>query len=81
MPIIRVKKANKIYETNERGLKHYLKDGYDQIDEKGKIIKRATGGKEVNVAIYNKALDQIDELKKEVADLKAQLEKGKSKEK
>lgn len=76
MPI--VKKLNKIYTIPHESVDSFLKDGFNEIDEKGKIIKRATGGFEVSCAIYNKALDKIEALEKELAELK---KVNKSKEK
>lgn len=69
--MIKVKKGNKIVQIQESALTSYLKNGFDQIDKKGEIVKRATGGKTISVAEYNKALIAINQLKKENENLKS----------
>ena len=68
---VKVKRLNKVVNIEKDFLATYLNDGYDQINDEGKIIKRATGGRNISVAEHNKALDKIDELEAELADLKA----------
>lgn len=68
---VKVKRLNKVLNIEKDFLPSYLNDGFDQIDEDGKIIKRATGGRNISVAEHNKVLDRIEELEKELADLKA----------
>ena len=68
---VKVKRLNKVLNIEKDFLATYLNDGYDQINDEGKIIKRATGGRNISVAEHNKALDKIDELEAELADLKA----------
>ncbi|MCI0767431.1 hypothetical protein ORM34_18135 [Bacillus cereus] len=68
---VKVQRLNKVLHIEKDFLPSYLNDGFDQITEEGKVIKRATGGRNVTLGEYNKALDQIEELKKELADLKA----------
>ena len=68
---VKVKRLNKVLNIEKDFLATYLNDGYDQINDEGKIIKRATGGRNISVAAHNKALDKIDELEAELADLKA----------
>ncbi|PEM10767.1 hypothetical protein [Bacillus wiedmannii] len=68
---VKVKRLNKVLNIEKDFLTTYLNDGYDQINDEGKIIKRATGGRNISVAEHNKALDKIDELEAELADLKA----------
>ncbi|MEK4697909.1 hypothetical protein MKX31_28675 [Bacillus sp. FSL M8-0063] len=67
---VKVQRLNKVLHIEKDFLPSYLNDGFDQITEEGKVIKRATGGRNVTLGEYNKALDQIEELKKELADLK-----------
>lgn len=69
--VVKVKRLNKTLNIDKDRLDSYLLDGYDQIDEEGNIITRATGGRNVSLAEYNKALDRIEELEKELAELKA----------
>ncbi|WP_242227173.1 hypothetical protein [Bacillus cereus group sp. BfR-BA-01315] len=68
---VKVKRLNKVLNIEKDFLESYLNDGFDQISEEGKIIKRATGGRNVTVSEHNAALDRIEELEKEIADLKA----------
>ncbi|EEK91758.1 hypothetical protein ACS2JQ_18470 [Bacillus cereus group sp. BceL101] len=68
---VKVKRSNKVLNIEKDFLATYLNDGYDQINDEGKIIKRATGGRNISVAEHNKALDKIEELEAELADLKA----------
>lgn len=68
MDTVKVRKKNKIKVVNQNRVDAHLKQGYDQIDENGKIVKRATGGRTVSLAEYNKVLDELEELKKTPAD-------------
>ncbi|PFY88772.1 hypothetical protein [Bacillus pseudomycoides] len=67
---VKVQRLNKVLNIEKDFLSSYLNDGFDQINEDGKIIKRATGGRNISVAEHNKALDKIGELEAELADLK-----------
>ena len=68
---VKVKRLNKVLNIDKDFLPSYLNDGFVQISDEGKIIKRATGGRNISVQEYNQALDKIDELEAEVAELKA----------
>lgn len=68
---VKVKRLNKVLNIDKDFLPSYLNDGFDQINDEGKIIKRATGGRNISVQEYNQALDKIDELEEENAALKA----------
>lgn len=68
MDTVKVRKKNKIKVVNQNRVAAHLNQGYDQIDENGKIVKRATGGRTVSLAEYNKVLDELEELKKTPAD-------------
>lgn len=68
---VKVKRLNKVLNIDKDFLASYLNDGFDQINDEGKIIKRATGGRNISVQEYNQALDKIDALKEEIAELKA----------
>lgn len=59
----KVKKSNRILTVNDNAVETYLQRGYDQIDDKGKVIKRATGGRMVPLSEHNAVLDQLEELK------------------
>ncbi|PGX01669.1 hypothetical protein COE40_19060 [Bacillus cereus] len=68
---VKVKRLNKVLNIEKDFLPSYLNDGFDQINEDGKIIKRATGGRNISVQEHNQALDKIDKLEAELAELKA----------
>lgn len=77
----KVKKLNRVLTVSDEAVNGYLRDGYDQIDESGKVLKRATGGRTVAIGEHNKALDKIEALETEVKELKAELKKAKKAEK
>lgn len=65
-----VKRRNKILQIDDRSLKNYLAQGYDEITEDGKVLTLATGGRTVSVGELNAALTEIDKLKAEIKKLK-----------
>lgn len=73
--VVKVKRLNKTLHIDEGRLESYLRDGYDQIDEQGNIVTRATGGREVSLAEHNKVLDENDHLKEENKKLKSEVTK------
>ncbi|HFR4182848.1 MULTISPECIES: hypothetical protein [Bacillus] len=73
--VVKVKRLNKTLNIDKDRLASYLLDGYDQIDEEGNIITRATGGRNVSLAEYNKVLDEKDEFEKENKKLKSEVAK------
>lgn len=73
--VVKVKRLNKTLNIDKGRLASYLLDGYDQIDEEGNIITRATGGRNVSLAEYNKVLDEKDEFEKENKKLKSEVAK------
>ncbi|MED3353545.1 hypothetical protein P4388_34150, partial [Bacillus thuringiensis] len=73
--VVKVKRLNKTLNIDKDRLASYLLDGYDQIDEEGNIVTRATGGRNVSLAEYNKVLDEKDELEKENKKLKSEVAK------
>lgn len=66
----KVKRGNRTLKINDAAVSNYLKQGYDQIDDKGKVLKKATGGRVVTLAEHNKALDEVERLKVENAKLR-----------
>lgn len=76
--IVKVKRLNKTLNIDKDRLASYLLDGYDQIDEEGNIITRATGGRNVSLAEYNKALAEKDALVAENEKLKSENSKLKA---
>lgn len=77
----KVKKLNRVLTVSDEAVNSYLRDGYDQIDESGNVLKRATGGRTVPIGEHNEALDKIETLEAEVKKLKAELKKAKKDEK
>lgn len=67
---VKVRKANRIIHVAAGRLNSYLAQGYDQIDENGKVIKGAIAGKRVPVAEYNKVVKENAQLKQELQALK-----------
>ena len=65
-----VKKKNRVLTVSAEEVPRFLKRGYDQVDEKGKVIQRATGGRMVPLHEHNKALQEIERLKKELQTAK-----------
>ncbi len=68
---VKVQRLNKVLHIEKDFLESYLNDGFDQINEEGKVVKRATGGRNITVAEHNSALDRIEELEAELKELKA----------
>ncbi|EGL82100.1 hypothetical protein CathTA2_2463 [Caldalkalibacillus thermarum TA2.A1] len=72
----KVRRDNRILTVSETEVNKYLQQGYDQIDDKGKVIKRATGGRTVPIAEYNRVLEENEKLKAELEELKKKEKKG-----
>lgn len=72
---VKMRKGNRVIHVNEGRVNSFLAQGYDQINEKGEIVKRATGGRTVNIAEYNAVVEELEALKKENATLKAKITK------
>lgn len=72
----KVRRDNRILTISETEVNKYLQQGYDQIDDKGKVIKRATGGRTVPIAEYNRVLEENEKLKAEIEELKMKEKKG-----
>ncbi|PFD98916.1 hypothetical protein CN288_20300 [Bacillus sp. AFS023182] len=73
--VVKVKRLNKTLNIDKDRLASYLLDGYDQIDEEGNIVTRATGGRNVSLAELNAALDENEKLKSEKSKLKSEVAK------
>lgn len=70
-----MRKGNRVIHVNEGRVKSFLAQGYDQINEKGEIVKRATGGRTVNIAEYNAVVEELEALKANgVKELTAEIE-------
>lgn len=59
-----VQKANKQLTVEDNAVDKYLSDGYDEIDNDGKVIKSATAKKAVDVSEYNRLKAELEKLKK-----------------
>lgn len=59
-----VQKANKQLTVDDNAVEKYLSDGYDEIDNDGKVIKCATAKKSVDVSEYNRLKAELEKLKK-----------------
>jgi cell shape-determining protein MreC len=75
MDMVKVRRHNRILEIPEGRLNAYLEQGYDQIDEEGNVVRRATGGRTISVAEYNKVVDELERLKN--TDAQKELEEAK----
>ncbi|WP_029625967.1 hypothetical protein [Streptococcus sobrinus] len=73
--VVKVKRFNKTLNIDKDRLSSYLLDGYDQIDEEGNIITRATGGRNVSLAEFNKVVEENEQLKDENKKLKSEVAK------
>lgn len=78
---VKVQRLNKVLHIEKDFLPTYLNDGYDQISEEGKIIKRATGGRNITVQEHNAALDRIEELEEKLSKAEAEVKKLKAADK
>lgn len=66
----RLKKSNRVVDVKDEFADSYLKRGYDQIDDKGNVVKHATGGRTVSLPEYNKVIDENSLLKKQIEESK-----------
>lgn len=58
-----IRKGNRTLKTDKVSLSGYLKRGYDEIDEKGNIVTKATDGKVITAGEYNKVLAELEAAK------------------
>lgn len=72
---VTVRKNNKVLNIEDTRLESYLVQGFDQINKEGKIVKKATGGKSVSLAEYNKVVEELESLKSD--GLAKELEEAK----
>ncbi|WP_342045967.1 hypothetical protein [Bacillus sp. OTU530] len=71
-----MRKENKVVEVKEDFIPTYLEDGFDVIDsESGEVIEYATGGKTVPLAEYNKAIEEVEDLKEKNKKLETEIAK------
>lgn len=67
---VKIRKGNKVKYVDAGRLNAYLSQGFEQIDEQGNVLKRATGGSFVPIAKYNQLLEEYEKLKAELEKLK-----------
>lgn len=75
MAQVTVKKHNKVLNIEDTRLESYLLQGFDQIDKNGAVLTKATGGKTVSLAEYNKVLDENESLKAKITELEKAAKK------
>ncbi|AJH77450.1 MULTISPECIES: hypothetical protein [Heyndrickxia] len=75
MSTVKVRKENRVLHVPEGQVAKFLNQGYDQIDETGNIVKRATGGRMVTLQEYNRLLDRVAELEQELSAPKGAKQK------
>lgn len=73
---VKVRKKNRVLHVETDRLAGFLNQGYDQIDEDGNVVKRATGGRTVSLPEYNKVVDENNKLKLKVKELEAASKKA-----
>ena len=61
--MLRIKRRNRELLIDDRDKTTYLNDGYDVIDDKGRIVEPATGGKTIS---YAEHLAEINALKAQI---------------
>ena len=71
MTTVIVRKGNKVLKVDEQAVEQYLKDGFDEVDEQGKVIKSSPN--------RNYSASEVEKLreadKARIAELEKQLEK------
>lgn len=68
-------KGNKEYTIAETQKEQYVRDGFDIVDDAGKVLQTGAG-KSVPFAQYQSALDEKAELEKQVQTLTAAAEEN-----
>lgn len=63
MNSVKIRKKNRILHVEAGRLAGFLNQGYDQIDDEGKVVKLATGGRTVSLPEHNKVLEELEKLK------------------
>lgn len=72
---VKMRKGNKVIHVEASRVDSFLAQGYDQVNEKGEIIRRATGGRTVNIAEYNAVVEELETLKAtKIKELTAEIE-------
>ena len=74
-----VQKGNKQLTVADEAVPAYLAKGFSEIDEKGKVKKKATGGYTPTIADIAVKDEEIAKLNTEIEKLKDALEKAKAK--
>lgn len=74
MSTIKLRKGNRVVEASKVSIDGYLKRGYDQIDDKGNVVKHATGGKTISLSEYRNVEAKLSKVSKELSEAKKQIE-------
>jgi cell shape-determining protein MreC len=69
----KVAKENRVQTVQDDMVPMFLADGYNQIDNEGNVIKRATGGKVIPLNEHNRVLDEVESLKQKVKDMQEEI--------
>ena len=63
---MKAKKGNRVYKVDENTKGAYLAQGFDIINDKGKVLEHGAG-KKISVEAYNELLAELEALKAEKA--------------
>jgi len=66
--VVKIRKGNRILNVDESRLQSFLQQGYDQINEEGKVVKRATGGRNVSLAEFNAVVEELEAVKAQLVE-------------
>lgn len=69
-------KGNKVYTIDQSQQEHYVKEGFDILDDNGKLVKQGAG-KTVPYEKYQTAVDENAALKKQLKTAQEALKKAK----
>lgn len=69
-------KGNKVYTIDQSQQEHYVKEGFDILDDNGKLVKQGAG-KTVPYEKYQTAADENAALKKQLKTAQEALKKVK----
>lgn len=69
-------KGNKVYTINQSQQEHYVREGFDILDDNGKLVKRGAG-KTVSYEKYQTVANENTTLKKQLKTAQEALKKAK----
>lgn len=62
MAVVKVQRENVVLNIDESQVESYKLQGYDVIDNDGKVLDKATGGRTVSIEEHNKVVAELEEL-------------------